>query len=73
MCIRDSHIDDSFKVSKKEANRAKQKLKERIKLDTGAEVHLSSQFIDNTHEFLEAGFDEEKNMKYLKIFFNEEI
>ena len=67
------HIDDSFKVSKKEANRAKQKLKERIKLDTGAEVHLSSQFIDNTHEFLETGFDEEKNMKYLKIFFNEEI
>tara|TARA_B100000609_G_C17135604_1_gene392641 strand:+ start:823 stop:1020 length:198 start_codon:yes stop_codon:yes gene_type:complete len=62
-----------LRYQKKKPTEQKKKLKERIKLDTGAEVHLSSQFIDNTHEFLETGFDEEKNMKYLKIFFNEEI
>lgn len=66
-------IDNEFKVSKKEANRAKQKLKEKIKLDTGAELHLSSQFIDNANELIETGYDSEKNMKYLKIYFNEEV
>ena len=49
------------------------KLKEKIKLDTGAELHLSSQFIDNANELIESGYDSEKNMKYLKIYFNEEV
>ena len=65
-------IDDQFKVSKKEATRAKQKLKETIKLDTGVRISLSSEFLDQSHNLLEYGYDEQRKMKYLKILFNEE-
>ena len=65
-------IGDQFKVSKKEAGKAKQKLKEIIKLDTGVQISLSSEFLDRSQELLEYGYDEQKKMKYIKILFNEE-
>ena len=66
-------MDDQFKISKKIAKREEKKLKSRIKLDTGAVIRLSSALIENSEGIVEQGFDETKKMKFVKLFYNEEL
>ena len=66
-------FEDHFTVSKPEAKKAKKKLKGRIKLDTGVDVRFSSAFIDQADRFLERGFDEDKHMNYVKVYFHQEV
>ncbi|MEM9479330.1 MAG: nucleoid-associated protein [Verrucomicrobiota bacterium] len=66
-------LEDSFEISKPEARKAKKKLKGRVRVDTGAEVVFSSAFIDQSHRYLERGYDQAKGMKYMKIFFSHEL
>ncbi len=65
-------FDDQFPVSKKEAKKAKKRLKSRLKLDVGVDLKFSSGFIDKSEQFLERGFDEDKHMQFLKVWFNKE-
>lgn len=65
-------LDDRFAVSKPEAKKAKKRLKSRLKLDVGVDLKFSSGFIDQSERFLERGFDEEKHMQYLKVYFHRE-
>jgi hypothetical protein len=62
----------SFAVSKKEAEKAGNRLKSRMKLDVGVTMQFSSGFIHEADRFLERGFDEEKGMEFVKIFFHRE-
>ncbi len=66
-------FDDSFEISKKDVTKAKKKLKTVLKLDTGAEVRLKPELAAKPETVLEYGFDEEKKMKFIKIFFNEDL
>ena len=66
-------FDDSFEISKKDVTKAKKKLKTVLKLDTGAEVRLKPELAAKPESVLEYGFDEEKKMKFIKIFFNEDL
>ena len=66
-------LEDQFNLSAPEARKAKRRLKGKLKLDTGAELHLSPAFIDRADELLERGYDEEKKMHYLKIYFDEQL
>lgn len=66
-------LDDQFKISKKIAKREEKKLKSRIKLDTGAVIRLSSALIESPEGILEQGFDEAKKMKFVKLYYNEEL
>lgn len=66
-------LEDQFGVSAAEARKAKRKLKGRLKLDTGAELRFSSAFIDQAENLLERGYDEEKGMNYLKIYFDKQL
>jgi hypothetical protein len=68
-----NEIDDAFTVSKSEAKKAKRSLKGRLKLDTGAELRFSSAFIDQSDSLLERGFDADKGMNFLKVYFSEEV
>ena len=69
----DAPLEDQFKISKKIAKREEKKLKSRIKLDTGAVIRLSSALIEDPEGILEQGFDEGRKMKFMKLFYNEEL
>lgn len=66
-------LDDSFEISKKDVSKAKKKIKTVLKLDTGAEVRLKPDLAAKPDKVLEHGFDEERKMKFIKIFFNEDL
>ena len=65
-------LDDKFEVVKDAAQKAKKRLKARLKLDTGADIRFSSGFVKQSELFLERGFDDDKHMKFVKIYFHEE-
>lgn len=67
-----AELEEQFPVSKKEAKKAKKRLKSRIKLDVGVDLKFASGFIDKSDQLLERGFDEDKHMSYVKIFFHRE-
>jgi len=67
-----SELEDQFPVSKKEAKKAKKRLKSRLKLDVGVDLKFSSGFIDQSERLMERGFDEEKHMQFLKVYFHRE-
>jgi hypothetical protein len=66
-------LDETFEISKKDVTKAKNKLKTVLKLDTGAEIRLKPALAAKPDQILEHGFDEEKKMKFIKIFFNEDL
>jgi hypothetical protein len=65
-------LEEKFKLAKPVADKARKRLKGKIKTDTGAQVYFTSRFIDNAGEFLQRGFDDKKGMNFLKIFYNSE-
>jgi hypothetical protein len=67
-----TELEDQFQVSKKEAKKAKKRLKSRLKLDVGVDLKFSSGFIDQSERLLERGFDEEKHMQFVKVYFHRE-
>lgn len=65
-------LKKSFSVSKKEAEKAEKRMKSRMKLDVGVTLQFSSGFIHESDRFFDRGFDEDKGMEYVKIYFNRE-
>jgi hypothetical protein len=66
-------FDDSFEISKKDVTKAGRKIGAVMKLDTGVEIRLKPAVIANPTSVLEYGFDKARKMKFLKIYFNENI
>lgn len=66
-------LEESFEISKKDVTKAKKKIRSVMKLDTGVEVKLKPALVANPGQVLEHGFDEEKKMKFIKIYFNEDL
>ena len=48
-------------------------MKRMMKLDTGVEIRLGPKVLDKPHDVLEKGFDEERKMNYIKVYFNEDL
>lgn len=65
-------IRNQFHVSEAVLKKQKQKLKTEIKLDTHIQIKLDVEAPDASSEYLELGYDEEKKMKFYKVYFNEE-
>jgi 37-kD nucleoid-associated bacterial protein len=65
-------LDKSFGISKKDVTKAKKKIGIVLKFDTGVELHLKPTFSDRHAGVLERGFDEEKQMKFVKVYYNKE-
>lgn len=64
---------DKFEISKKDLGKVKKKISSVMKLDNGVEIHLKSKFLlDPGNPTIERGFDEEKKMKYVKVYYYEE-
>ncbi len=66
-------LEDSFDISKKDVSKAKRKIRTTMKLDTGAEIRLKPSLAAMPDPVLEYGFDEGKKMKFIKIYFNEDL
>ena len=66
-------FDDSFQISKKDVNKAKKKIASVVRLDTGVEIHLKPGIAGAADDLLERGFDEEKKMKFIKVYFNQDV
>lgn len=65
-------LQEKFSVSKKEAEKAGNRLKSRMKLDVGVELKFSSGFVHQAANFMERGHDEERRMEFVKIYFHKE-
>ena len=70
--LNDVLIRNNFEVSDVVLKKEKQKIKNIIKLDTNIEIKLDVDAPDAASEYLEKGHDEEKKMKFYKVYFNEE-
>ncbi len=66
-------LDDSFEISKKDVSKTKKKIRTSMKLDTGVEIRLKPALAAKPDAVLEHGFDEERKMKFIKIYFNEDL
>ena len=65
-------VRNQFDVSDIVLKKQKSKLKTEIKLDTHIQIKLDIDAPDAAEEYIEKGFDEEKNMKFYKVYYNEE-
>lgn len=70
--LNDVLVRNNFEVSDVVLKKEKQKIKTIIKLDTNIEIKLDIDAPDAASEYLERGYDEDKKMKYYKVYFNEE-
>lgn len=66
-------LEEYFEISKKDVTKARKKIKSVMKLDTGAEIRLNPELAAKPEPVLEHGFDEGRRMKFIKIFFNEDL
>jgi hypothetical protein len=66
-------LEKSFPISKKDVSKAKKRIGAVMKLDTGVEIHLKSLFTGQRDPVLERGFDEERNMKFVKVYYNKDL
>jgi len=70
---RGQELEENFTVSKTEAQKAKKRLKSMLKLDTGVQMRFASGFIDQSDLFLERGFDQDKQMQFVKVYYHKEV
>ncbi len=63
----DTTVADGFEISEMAAKTAKKQFKSVIKLDTNFHI-----YVHGTRELMRKGFDEEKNMNFYQVFFEEE-
>jgi len=66
-------LQKSFDISKKDVGKAKKKIGAVMKLDSGVEIHLKSNFLlEPSNPTIERGFDDEKGMKFVKVYYYKE-
>ncbi|WP_298365875.1 nucleoid-associated protein [uncultured Lutibacter sp.] len=70
--LNDVLVRNQFAISDIVLKKQKQKIKTEIKLDTNIQIKLDIDAPDASSEYLEKGYDEDKKMKYYKVYFNEE-
>ncbi|OPC28707.1 hypothetical protein BAX97_06515 [Elizabethkingia meningoseptica] len=64
---------DTLEVSKQVLNYQKRKIKSEIKLDTDIQIKVDINNPISSERYIEKGFDNEKNMYFYKLFYNNEI
>ncbi len=66
-------LKESFTIDKKIAKKSGNKFRSTIKLDSGVNISFAPAFKDADEDVVERGFDEEKQLKYIKIYYGDEI
>ncbi|MFD0993496.1 nucleoid-associated protein [Tenacibaculum geojense] len=70
--LNDVLIRNNFEVSDVVLKKEKSKFKTEIKLDTNIQIKIDVDAPDASSEYLERGYDEDKKMKYYKVYYNAE-
>ena len=65
-------LRNQFAISEIVLKKEKKKLKTEINLDTNIQIKFDIDAPDASLEYVEKGYDEEKKMKFYKVYFNEE-
>lgn len=65
-------LEKKFEISKKDVTKAKKKIAAVMKFDTGVEIRLGPKFSDRHKNVLERGFDDDKQMSFVKVYYNKE-
>jgi len=66
-------LDETFTIDKKIARKAGNRFRSTIKLDTGVNLSFAPAFKESAESVFERGYDDEKQMKFVKIYYQEEI
>ncbi|MBT8044290.1 MAG: nucleoid-associated protein [Verrucomicrobiae bacterium] len=66
-------LDEQFTIAKKVARKAGNKFRSTIKLDTGVNISFAPAFKESDESTFERGFDEQKQLKFVKIYYQEEL
>jgi hypothetical protein len=66
-------LEPAFEIAKKEVNKAKRRIGAVLKLDTGVEIHVKPTLATEHDPVLERGFDAKKKMKFVKVYYNEQL
>jgi 37-kD nucleoid-associated bacterial protein len=66
-------FDDEFDISQKHLSKARKHTDILMRLDTGVEIRVKAAKGGSPQASLEHGFDSEKGMKFIKVFFNKEL
>lgn len=66
-------LETSFEISKKHVSKAKKRISAVLKLDTGVEIHVKPTLSTEHDPVLERGYDDRKGMKFIKVYFNEDL
>ncbi|MGB6222916.1 nucleoid-associated protein [Haloferula sp.] len=66
-------VADAFDISKRDVAKARKGMKSLMKLDTGVEIKLKPKVVDKPDAVLEKGYDSEKGMKFIKVFYNKDL
>ncbi|BDS08920.1 hypothetical protein NT6N_39600 [Oceaniferula spumae] len=66
-------LEETFTIDKKIARKAGNRFRSTIKLDSGVNLSFAPAFKESDASVFERGFDDEKQMKYVKIYYQEEI
>ncbi len=70
--LNDVLVRNNFDVSDIVLKKEKSKLKTEIKLDTNIQIKIDVDAPDASAEYLEQGYDEDKKMKFYKVYYNVE-
>ena len=63
-------LQRSFAIAPKEVKKASKRVAAVLKLDSGIEIHLKHESTESP-DSIERGYDEEKGMNFIKVYFNE--
>lgn len=66
-------LDTSFEISKKDVTKAKKRIGAVLRLDTGVEIHVKSTLSTEYDPVLERGYDDAKGMKFVKVYYKEQL
>ncbi len=66
-------FEDDFDLAPREVSKAKKLMKSVMKLDSGVELRLKPHVVDDPAPVLEKGYDEEKGMNYVKVYYHKDL
>lgn len=66
-------LEDNFDIAPREVSKAKKLMKSIMKLDSGVEIRLKPHVVDDPAPVLEKGYDEEKGMNYVKVYYRKDL
>lgn len=70
--LNDTVIRNNFEVADEVFKQEKKKFKSEIKLDTNIQIKIDVDAPDTVTEYIEQGYDEDKKMKFYKVYYNAE-